>query len=422
MTGVEAVSNGMSAFREPTVRYGHRTLTVIVVVLGVLLAGIAALAHAYGIGAMDQTQDGYRSVLSQMAGAIVGNGIFYYLAIGSLLCILVLSANTSFVGFPRLCRTVAEDGFLPKSFAVAGRRLVFDIGILYLAVTAGLLLIAFGGITEHLIPLFAIGAFLTFTLSQTGMIWHWRRVLREGEGGRRADRTHLWINTAGALTTGAALLVIVVAKFTEGAWITVVVIPLVILLLKTIHGYYRSVDASLREPAPLDLRDIEPPVVLVAFRRWNKPSDVALRFALSISSDVIAVHLLKLSGPDNEERVRALREEWERDVEKPAEAAGLVPPRLMVLEAEYRALHEPILRLIGELEEKFPARPFAVLVPELVKQRWYQHLLHMRRAHHLRTALMAHAGSAVTVITVPWRLDPAAALPARGTDRAPQPA
>ncbi|HEX5080264.1 MAG TPA: APC family permease [Geminicoccaceae bacterium] len=172
MTGVEAVSNGMSAFRDPPVKYGHRTLAAIVVILGMLLAGIAYLATAFGIGAMDQTKEGYRSVLSQLASAVVGDGIFYYVAIGSLLCVLALSANTSFVGFPRLCRMIAQDGFLPKPFAVVGRRLVFSVGILYLALWAGLLLTVFGGITDHLIPLFAIGAFMTFTLSQAGMVAH----------------------------------------------------------------------------------------------------------------------------------------------------------------------------------------------------------------------------------------------------------
>ena len=215
MTGVEAVSNGMSAFRDPAVKYGHRTLAIIVAILGVLLAGIGWLGAAYQIGAMDQTKPGYRSVLSQLAGAVIGQGMLYYIAMASLLCILCLSANTSFVGFPRLCRTVAEDGFLPRPFAIAGRRLVYSVGITYLAVTAGLLLIAFRGITDRLIPLFAIGAFLTFTLSQAGMVVHWRRSLRARDR-RHSDRVHLAINAVGAVTTGGALVIIVIAKFIEG--------------------------------------------------------------------------------------------------------------------------------------------------------------------------------------------------------------
>src|SRR5690242_16977833 len=168
MTGVEAVSNGVSAFREPVVTRAHRTLGAICGILGLLLGGITYLVRSYGITAMDQSQQGYQSVLPQRAGAGIGRGLFYYVAIGRVLCVLCLSANTSFVDFPRVCRLVAQDDFLPRPFAAVGRRLVFSVGILYLAAGAGLLLIAFGGITDRLIPLFAIGAFLTFTMSQLG--------------------------------------------------------------------------------------------------------------------------------------------------------------------------------------------------------------------------------------------------------------
>jgi amino acid transporter len=301
MTGVEAVSNGMSAFRDPPVRYAHRTLTAIVVILGVLLAGIAYLATTFGIGAMDQTKEGYRSVLSQLASAVVGEGIFYYVAIGSLLCVLALSANTSFVDFPRLCRRIAQDGFLPKPFAVVGRRLVFSVGILYLAVSAGLILTIFGGITDHLIPLFAIGAFMTFTISQTGMVVHWRRAIREkrSERDQRPDRFHFGINAVGAATTAIALVIIISAKFTDGAWITIVVIPCVIVLLKAVRSYYDEVAAYLREPGPLDLHGTQPPIVLVALEGWTKVGDKAIAFALSLSPDVIGVHLSQLEGPDS---------------------------------------------------------------------------------------------------------------------------
>src|SRR5581483_4316221 len=166
MTGVEAVSNAVGAFKPPVTRRAHQTLTVICVTLGILLAGVAFLAHGYRLAAMDQTRPGYQSVLSQLASAVAGRGVVYYTAMGSVLAVLCLSANTSFVGFPRLSRLVATDGFLPRPFALADRRLVFSVGIVFLTVTAGALLIAFGGITDRLIPLFAVGAFLTFTLSQ----------------------------------------------------------------------------------------------------------------------------------------------------------------------------------------------------------------------------------------------------------------
>jgi len=408
MTGVEAVSNGMGAFREPAVKHGHLTLTAIVVILGLLLIAIAHMATAYGIGAMDQTRQGYQSVLSQLCGAIVGRGVLYYVAIGSLLCVLALSANTSFVGFPRLCRKVAEDGFLPKPFALAGRRLVFSVGILYLAACSGALFLIFGGITDHLIPLFAIGAFLTFTLSQTGMAFHWWRMIREKEAkGRRATHhTHFWINTVGATTTGLALVVIIVAKFTEGAWITILAIPCAIALLKTVRHYYDELESQVREVRPLELSGgTQPPIVLVSVGGWSKLAAKAIGLALTLSPDVIGLHLTHLQGPDCEEDQRSMRMQWETNVAEPARRAGLAPPRLMALHAQYRAMHEPVLRLVQELRAKFPDRRVAVLIPELVKQRWYQRILHTYRARCLRKQLLAYGGADLTVISVPWYLD-----------------
>jgi hypothetical protein len=405
MTGVEAVSNGMSAFKDPPVRHGHRTLGVIVIVLGLLLAGISFLARAYGIGAMDQTQDGYRSVLSQLASAVVGEGLLYYVAIASVLSVLALSANTSFVDFPRLCHMVAADGFLPKPFAVAGHRLVFSIGIAYLACAAGLLLVVFGGITDRLIPLFAIGAFLTFTLSQAGMVVHWRRQLARTDDGRRHHRTrlHLAINLVGALTTGIALVVIVVAKFVEGAWITVLIIPAVIVLLRSIRRYYLRLELKVHDPTPLDLGGIKAPIVLVAIEDWNQIADRAISFALTMSPHVLGLHLSELSGPD-EGYNRKLQERWERNVAAPARAAGFPAPELVIREAPYRAIHAPVLKLARELELRYPNRSVAVLIPELVKERWYQKLLHTHRASTLRRALLKHGGTRLTVISIPWYL------------------
>ena len=397
MTGVEAVSNGVSAFREPVVKRAHNTLTAIVVTLGFLLIGIGYLARAYGIAAMDQTADGYQSVLSQLVGAVAGRGWFYDVAIGSLLAILCLSANTSFVDFPRLCRLVARDGFLPRPFAVAGRRLVYSVGVLYLAATAALLLIAFGGITDRLIPLFAIGAFLTFTMSQAGMVMHWWRV------GQRGWR--LGVNALGAATTGAALLVILAAKFVEGAWITVIAIPLVILLLRGIHSYYARLDEQLRDEEPLVLAPAQAPLVLVATRGWDRLTDKAIRFALQISPDVIAVHLLDLDGEDDEGAAQRLRDAWERDVAVPARAAGLNPPRLMLLQATFRRIHAPLLRLVERLKRDQPDRTVAVLVPTVAKTHLWQHLLHTHNAARLGQALMRFGGEGVVVVNIPWHLE-----------------
>jgi amino acid transporter len=407
MTGVEAVSNSVSAFREPVVARAHRTLGAICAILGLLLGGITFLVRSYGISAMDQTQNGYQSVLSQLAGAVVGRGLFYYVAIISVLAVLCLSANTSFVDFPRVCRLVARDDFLPRPFAVVGRRLVFSAGITYLAVAAGLLLIGFGGITDRLIPLFAIGAFLTFTMSQLGMVFHWRGELRRTRTSRdrHRHRASLAINSIGAATTGIALVIIIAAKFLEGAWITLLVIPCFIFLLRTVKRYYVELDAQLREDGPLDLQHTRPPIVLVVTESWNRLTDRALQFALRLSPDVVAVHLTDLGGPDVHEQHRLLRRKWSHDVEQPATQAGHRPPKLVLLEAHYRRIQGPLLKLVAATEEEYPDRLIAVLIPQVVKEHWWQYLLHGYRARRLRAALLRYGGSRIVVINVPWYLE-----------------
>ena len=397
MTGVEAVSNGVGAFKEPVIKNAHRTLTVICLTLGLLLAGIAAVAHAYGLGAMDQTKPDYQSVLSQLAAAIVGRGAFYYVAMGSVLAVLCLSANTSFVGFPRLCRLVAQAGFLPRRFAVADRRLVFSIGIAFLTVTAGLLLIAFGGITDRLIPLFAIGAFLTFTMSQVGMVVHWRR---QGGG---ANRARLAINAVGAVTTIAALVVIVAAKFMDGAWIVILALPATIALLLVIHRYYQSLDERLISRGPFSLGDTDPPTVLVAVEGRNRLSDRALQFAMTLSPDVIAIHLLRLEGPEAEEDGRELRRRWDAEIVVPLTALGRVAPRLVLLPAPFREIHGPLLAFMERLDADTPGRSVAVLIPELVLKHWWERILHSGRGERLRAALLQHGGPRLNVIISPWR-------------------
>jgi amino acid transporter len=407
MTGVEAVSNGVSAFREPVVARAHHTLGIICAILGLLLGGITYMVHSYGIMAMDQSQDGYQSVLSQLAGAVIGRGPFYYVTIMSVLCVLCLSANTSFVDFPRVCRLVAGDDFLPRPFAAVGRRLVFSVGIIYLAVAAALLLIAFDGITDRLIPLFAIGAFLTFTMSQLGMVVHWRGELRRARTGRdrHTHRASLAINSIGAATTGIALAIISVAKFMEGAWITLLVIPLVIILLRTVKRYYVELDSQLREDGPLELQKSKPPIVLVVTENWNRLTDRALQFALRLSPDVLAVHLTEMGGPEIHEQHRLLRRKWAQDVEQPAKQAGHKPPQLVLLEARYRRLQGPLLKFIAATEQENPDRLIAVLIPQLVKEHWWQYLLHGHRARRLRAALLRYGGSRIVVINVPWYLE-----------------
>lgn len=396
MTGVEAVSNGVGAFKEPVVDQAHKTLTVICLVLGLLLAGIATVAHFYGLAAMDQTKPDYQSVLSQLSGAIAGRGVVYYVAMTSLLCVLSLSANTSFVGFPRMCRIVAQDGYLPRAFAVADRRLVFSIGIFVLTVTAGALLVVFGGITDRLIPLFAIGAFLTFSMSQIGMVAHWRR-----QGGRNGTR--LAINGVGAATTVAALIVILAAKFVDGAWITVLAIPAIIALLIAIRRYYDRLDAALACSGPIALEETEPPTVLVALEGRNRMTDRALEIAMTLSPDVVAVHLLSVAGPEAEDDGRQLTERWQAEIVKPLEERGIRAPRLMMLPAPYRELHEPLLAYIAQLDRETPGRSVAVMIPEVIKGRWWEAVLHNNRAERLRKMLLKHGNSRVNVFITPWR-------------------
>ena len=403
MTGVEAVSNGVGAFREPRARHAHGTLAVIVAVLALLLGGIAWLCGHYRITAMDQTKAGYQSVLSQLVAAVHGRDWLYYVVIGSVLAVLCLSANTSFVGFPRLCRQVASDSFLPKAFAVPGRRLVYTVGILFLAGGAGLLLAVFGGITDRLIPLFAVGAFLSFTLSQAGMAAHWHR-----EKQVRADYVRLWINGVGAVATGLALAVILAAKFTEGAWLTVLAIPLTVLLLRAIHRYYAALDRQLLagHEAPLAPHRAEPPRLIIPIARWDRVARNAVGFAMGLSTDVTALHCTELEGPDADEHEKSIRAEWEHCVEEPARAAGLPVPELIVRTSPYRSVLGPLLRLIEEHGGCHPGRPLAIVLPQLVERRWWEWVLHTHRERRLRSALLRDGGEGLAVIGVPWQLDP----------------
>ncbi|HEX2122640.1 MAG TPA: APC family permease [Thermoanaerobaculia bacterium] len=393
MTGVEAVSNGVPLFRDPAVKHAQRTLTAIVAILACFLGGIAYLANAYGIGAMKQEVAGYQSVLSSLIAAIVGRGTLYYMTIGCLLAVLCLSANTSFAGFPRICRSMAEDDFLPHAFASVGRRLVYSIGIIVLTTLAGLLLIVFGGITEHLIPLFAVGAFGAFTFSQAGMVVHWRRV------GARKNWWRLAVNAVGAATTAAALLVIVATKFRDGAWITVVVIPALLLLFRSVHAHYRHVERQVARAAELELPDPAPVTVVLPVKSWDNLTEKALRFALALSPDVTAVHVY--SDRDECEAFRAL---WAKNVEEPQRRAGLRATPLICIPSPYRRLLTPLLDFIDQLRQQREGM-IGVIVPDLVEGRWWEYLLHTHRANVLRSLLLLKGNQRVAVISVPWYLE-----------------
>ncbi len=396
MTGVEAVSNGVSAFCEPAVAYARRTLTAIIGILAVLLAGIAYLCQAYGVGATPPPGDGevpYDSILSQLTAAVVGRGWFYYVTIGSVLAVLALSANTGFADFPRLCRVIAMDGFLPNSFAHRGRRLVYSRGIVVLAVLSAGLLTGFGGITDRLIPLFAIGAFLAFTLSQAGMVAHWRKV-----GGPHA-RVSMAVNAAGAACTGVTLAIVLVAKFAEGAWIMILLIPALLALFAGVRKHYQAVAREVATTEPLDTKGLQPPLVLLPIRGWSSITRKALRFALKISPDVFALHVA-----DDAETMVNLEDTWEQRVQEPARAAGLPPPKLIVEYSPYRKLYAPLKQVVEDLQGAHPGRDIAVIVPELVATRWYHYLLHNQTAAIIKAYLLFSGLRRVVVINVPWYL------------------
>ncbi len=393
MTGVEAVSNGVRAFREPVVKSAQRTLTVIIGILALMLAGIAYLVRAYAIGATPPGESGYQSVLSQLIAAVAGKNVFYYVAIASILLVLALSANTAFADFPRLCRAIAEDGYLPISFANRGRRLVYSQGIVVLGVLCGILLIIFGGVTDRLIPLYAIGAFLAFTLSQAGMVVHWRRA--RGRGWRHS----MLVNGLGAVATGITVLVVAVAKFAEGAWITVMLIPALIVLMLAIRRHYDKVFAETDDPTPLQIADLRPPIVVVPMLRWGKVSKKALDFALRVSPDVLVLHI-----DQPEEKEKLPHDVWKNLVQSPAKMAGVPPPPLVHLKSPYRFVVQPILDYVLDLERENPDRQVAVLIPELAERRWYNYLLYNQRARLLKALLLLKGNQQIVIIDVPWYL------------------
>ncbi|MGA2134675.1 MAG: APC family permease [Bryobacteraceae bacterium] len=390
MTGVEAVSNGVKAFREPTARNARATLTAIIALLMVMLAGIAYLVRAYGIAATDPGAPGYQSVLSMLLLAVTGKGIFYYVTIAGILLVLALSANTAFADFPRLCKVISHDGFLPRSFGSRGRRLVFSQGVYLLAGLSALLLTIFGGVTDRLIPLFAVGAFMAFTLSQAGMVFHWRRV------GGRASRHSMAVNALGAVATGITVIVVLVAKFLAGAWITLLLIPSLLAIMIAVRRQYHRVGMDVGSQSGLDLHSFKPPLVVVPVDRWSKIARRALTFALTISPDVNAVHI------DSGERTIYLREEWRGFVDEPAMQVGMCPPRLVVIPSPYRFIITPVVDYVLQLAETNPDRQIAVVIPEIVERRWYYHMLHNQRAAMLKTMLYFRGNDRIVVINMPW--------------------
>jgi amino acid transporter len=392
MTGVEAVSNGVMAFREPTTFNAKRTLTIIIALLIVLLLGIAFMCWAYGIGATDPSGPSYQSVLSQLTTAVAGRGVFYYITIGSILLVLSLSANTAFADFPRLLKAVAADNFLPHLFVVRGRRLLYSAGIYWLVLLTAGLLILFGGVTDRLIPLYAIGAFLAFTLSQAGMVVHWKRTGGPRWLGKMA------INGVGATATGLTTLVVLVAKFADGAWVTALLIPSLILLMAMVKRHYDGVEIQTADDTPLDMTGFAPPLVIVPLDQWNRITEKGMRFALGLSHDVQAVHV------DCGEHDEQLEEIWQRNVVVPVQAAGLPVPTLVTLSSPYRFVILPLVDYVLKMEREHQGRTIAVLVPELVVRHYWENLLHNQRAQLLKLLLLVKGNQGIIVLNIPWYL------------------
>ncbi len=391
LTGVEAVSNGVKAFREPTVKNAQRTLTVIIFVLAVLLAGISYLVKTYGIVATDPGKPGYQSVLSMLTSAVFGKGLFYYLTIGSILVVLSLSANTAFADFPRLCRAIAQNNYLPHVFGYRGRRLVYTYGIVVLAMLCGGVLILFGGITDRLIPLYAVGAFMAFTLSQAGMVMHWRK--KRGPNWLKSA----FVNGLGALVTGTTTLVVLVAKFVEGAWITLLFIPLTIAVFAVVRRHYHFVKVITTCKLPVDVPGLSlHPIAVIAIDRWSAITRQGIEFAARLSSEVIALHVEP--SPHSE----LLQDEWEHYVEKPFRAVGKEPPFLHVLPSPYRFVIVPVVQFILDLSKKHPDRNIIVVIPELVEDKWYEYILHNQRGRLLEWVLLARGNERIFTVSAPW--------------------
>jgi amino acid transporter len=394
MTGVEAVSNGVMAFKEPRSKNAQRTLTVIIGILMVLLFGIAYLAKLYKVMPMDPDNGGYQSLLSLLVTAVFGRGWFYFLTMGSVLLALALSANTAFADFPRLARAIAMHDYLPHVFILRGRRLLFSHGIYALTGFTAVILILFDGVTDRLIPLYAIGAFLAFTLSQAGMVVHWQKT--PPHPGRL---WHMFVNGIGAVATGLTTCVVLVAKFTSGAWVTALLVPVLIGIMIAVKRHYSRVNREMKDMAPLNLVNLQEPIVVIPMARWDRITEKAMRFGLLMSKEIKVVHVH--SEDDNDQGLAAI---WDDKVMAPIRKEGLQEPELVTIISAYRLTIGPLMDYILELEDRNPGRKVAVLLPELVVRHWWENALHGQRVQLLKLMLLLKGNQRIVVINIPWYL------------------
>ncbi|MEO6629317.1 MAG: APC family permease [Aquihabitans sp.] len=380
LSGIEAMSNGVPSFRKPKSANAATTLLVMASIMAVLTLGVSYLAsHLHPV-----FQEGGDTVLSQLGAAVFGKGSILYFALQfATFAILILAANTAFNGFPQLSSSIARDGYLPRQLANRGDRLVFSNGVLILAGMAGVLIVAFNADVSALIPLYAVGVFMGFTLSQFGMCKHHLR-LREDKW-----QSGLAINALGAVSTGIVLIVVIVSKFTAGAWIPVVVIPMIVVLLRGIHKHYAAMDEMLAAP-PDERARRRTNTVVVLVGRVTRGSLTAIAYARSLNPD----RLYAVTVISNAEEQARIDQQWEEHE---------IPVELVSLYSPYRELSRPILRYIDELDASVDDDFVTVVLPEFALERWWQQVLHNQSALVLRTRLRNRPNTVVT--SVPFHVD-----------------
>jgi amino acid transporter len=384
LTGIESISDNVPAFRPSEPRNAGRTLIAMAVLMGVLFLGSLSLTQFMGVVAGPQ-----ETILSALAHRLLGGGVAYYIIQASTLLILAVAANTSFAGFPRVAAIVAKDGFLPRQMTNLGDRLVYSNGIMALSVVSGLLVVLFKGDSHLLIPLFAIGAFLAFTLSQAGMVVHWWHEHGPGWGLKSV------INGVGALTTCVTLLVVGVSKFLQGAWLTVLIIPLIVFIFLKVRSHYQKVaDELTMHGLPPSLRPAPPPRVVIPVSGVHRAMVDAVNFARSISNEVTAVYVELEPGAG--ENMRAHWNEWWPDVP------------MVVVASPYRSIVGPLVTYLDTTDEKInDGRLATIILPEFIPSHWWQNLLHNQTAWVLKATLLYHrrrGGNQRVIIDVPYRL------------------
>ncbi|HEX2778358.1 MAG TPA: APC family permease [Gemmatimonadaceae bacterium] len=374
MTGTEAISNGIQAFRQPAARNAAITLSWMIAILAAFFLGVSALARHYGV--MPTTE---QTVLSLLGRHIFGTNAAYFALQYSTFAVLVLAANTAFADFPRLAGILSHDGYMPRQFAARGDRLAFSNGIVTLAVVAAVLVVLFAGNTSRLIPLYAIGVFVCFTLSQAGMVMHWMRSRDRGWRWRAA------LNGLGALATGGVSVVQIVTKFEEGGWIVCVIIPVIILVLVKIHAHYVSFARDIEFTGQSPIIPLHHTVV-VPVNGITKATAGALVYATTISDEVVAAYV------EIDKRATAeMQRRWEEwDIGIP----------LVVLPSPYRSVLRPLVEYVENMRMVAPGELVTVVVPEIVPRRWWEHFLHNKTALYIRTAFMFKPN--VVVVAVPY--------------------